>query len=230
MNPDDSPLQNNQPHVRYSAGEYDDYTARHVRPFDEMMAARVVEEMQGRPADAVLLDIGTGTARLLLHLAGLAPLHAVRFVGTDAFEDMVERARQTVEAAGLSPRIEIRLDDVHTMRLGDRFADLVISRSTVHHWSDPTRAFVEIYRVLTPGGVAIIHDVRRDPPTEAIAEFNRLRAAAGLPPSHLDEKLTVAEASTHLRQAGLEGVSRVTSGRRGLGALGYEILIRKPGA
>ena len=225
---DESPIRDNQPHVRYSAETYDDYTARSVQVFDEMMAARVLDVMHGRAPDAVLLDIGTGTARLLVHLAGLAPLQRVRFVGTDAFEDMVDRARQTVDAAGLTNRIEVHVDDVHDMRLGDAFADVVISRSTVHHWSNPSRAFAEIYRVLKPGGIAIVHDVRRDPAPEAIAEFNRQRALAGLAPSHLDEKLTVAEVVDTLRDAGLERVSRAKGGARGLGALGYEVVIEKP--
>jgi ubiquinone/menaquinone biosynthesis C-methylase UbiE len=222
------PLQNNQAHVRYSAEQYDAYTAKYVARFDEILAARIVEAMAGRPPEATLLDVGTGTARLLIYLAAIPALQQMRFVGTDVFEDMVARAQETVSAAGLSDRIDVRLEDVHAMRFADGFADIAISRSTIHHWSQPAQAFREIYRVLKPGGVAILHDVRRDPAPEAIADFNAQRAKAGLPPSHLEEKFTVAEVTEFLREANLASASRVKSSSKGIAALGYEVVIEKP--
>jgi ubiquinone/menaquinone biosynthesis C-methylase UbiE len=218
----------NQAHVRYSADQYDDYTARYVKTFDDLLASRVVEEMAGRAPGAVLLDIGTGTARLLLHLARLPELRDAAIVGTDVFDDMVEAATRTVADAGLSARIRVLREDVHEMQLPDEYADVIISRSTVHHWSNPPQAFREIHRLLKPGGVAVLHDVRRDPAPEAIEEFNRLRALAGIGPSHLDEKFTVDEVSGFLAEAGLAGRSRVHAADKGLRALGYEVVIRKP--
>lgn len=221
-------LQPHQPHVRYTADKYDEYTSTQIGMFDDMLAASVIEEMRGRPAGSVLLDVGTGTARLLVVLAARPELAHVRLVGSDVFDDMVERARVTVADAGLSDRIELRQDDVHAMRLPDDYADVILSRSTIHHWTDPVRAFREIYRVLTPGGVAKIQDVRRDPAPEAIAEFNRRRALAGIPPSFLDEKFTVAEVTAFVEQAGLQACAKVKASDSGIAALGYEVRIRKP--
>lgn len=222
------PMEKNQAHVRYTADRYDEFTAGFVRPFDEMVTRRVVGEARDRPAGSVLLDVGTGTARLLIHLARVESLSGLRLIGTDLFADMIERARQSVAEAGLSDRIELTQQDVHAMDLPDESADIVLSRSTIHHWSDPSRALAEIDRVLRPGGVAFIHDVRRDPAPEALEEFNRLRARAGLGPSFLDEKFTAAEVEAFLLAAGLADRGTVHAPSSGLGALGMEVEIRKP--
>lgn len=217
-----------QPHVRYTAESYDQYTARFVKPFDDMLAKQVLDEVLPGPDGRVVLDIGTGTARFLVRLAGLDELKGWRLIGTDVFADMIERANQTIADEGFEGRIELLEQDVHAMDLPDGFADIVISRSTLHHWERPVQALAEIDRVLKPGGVAIIHDVRRDPAPEAIAEFNRMRTEAGLPPSFLDEKFTAAEVEGFLAEAGLAEHSRVLAPKSGLGALGMAVEIAKP--
>ncbi len=217
-------------HVRYTADAYDTYTAQFVSRFDDVLAERVLEEAIPRMPGATLLDVGTGTARILVHLARMRNLSGLRLVGSDVFEDMIRRAEQTVAEAGFADRIELRIDDVHTMQLPDGFADIVISRSTIHHWKDPRKALREIFRVLKPGGIAMIHDVRRDPAPEAIEEFNRLRAEAGIGPSFLDEKFTAAEVRGMLADAGLADYAQVYRPERGLMALGFAVEMHKPAA
>jgi len=221
-------LKKNDPHVRYTADQYDQFTASFVKPFDEMVAWRVIKEARPRLPGALLLDVGTGTARLLVHLARIEELAGLHIVGTDFFADMVERAKRTVVEAGLTDRIELIQQDVHAMSLPDGYADIILSRSTLHHWADPPRALAEIYRVLRPGGIALIHDVRRDPEPEALAEFNRLREMAGVGPSYLDEKFTSQEAEAFVREAGLAAHATIRAPKNGLGALGMEVEIIKP--
>ncbi|HKQ18059.1 MAG TPA: methyltransferase domain-containing protein, partial [Solirubrobacterales bacterium] len=38
--------------------------------------------------------------------------------------------------------------------------DVVVSTLSLHHWSDPAAVFAEIGRVLRPGGVALVYDLR----------------------------------------------------------------------
>src|SRR5205085_3692735 len=108
-------------------------------------------------------------------------LDAVRLVGTDAFEDMIQTGSAAIRKAGFANRIELILDTVHDMNLPSNFAHLIVSRSTLHHWKDATlpdqvpRALHEIFRVLKPGGMALIVDVRRDAPPEVVAKFNTQR-------------------------------------------------------
>jgi ubiquinone/menaquinone biosynthesis C-methylase UbiE len=218
----------NEAHVRYSAEEYDRYTAKFVRPFDEALADRVIEEVEKRPGASRLVDVGAGTARLLLYLATLPRLDQLTFIGTDLFEDMVQQGRKAIADVNLANRVRMVTTDVHAMELPDECADIIISRSTLHHWSDPVRALREIDRLLKPGGVAIIHDVRRDPSPEALAEFNRLRAMAGIGPAFLDEKFTTGEVRDLLDRAGLGTRALLGAPTEGLWALGMEVEIHKP--
>ena len=80
---------------------------------------------------------------------------------------------------------------------------------------------------LAPGGVAIIHEPRRDPSPDALAEFNRARAAVGVEPARMEEKYTAAEVDAFLRRAGLAKQSIISAPRRGPGSMGFEVRISK---
>jgi len=218
----------NQPHVRYTAAEYDRYTREFVKPYDEMLAAWILRQIPNLPPDFTLLDVGTGTAQFLIHVAQLPELASARLVGTDVFDDMIRTAQSAVHDAGLPHRIELLRDDVHHMQLPDSFADLIVSRSTLHHWANPVDALREIYRVLKPGGTVLIVDVRRDAPEDAVKQFNQLREKAGLGASFLDEKYTAPEVRAFAEKAGLQSCCSVDVGTDGISALGLSLRMRKP--
>ena len=224
----------NQAHVRYTAEQYDDYTKEFVKPYDDMLAAWVLQESRKLPAAFTLLDVGTGTARFLIHLASIPELDAVRLIGTDAFDDMIQTGSAAIGNAGFANRIELILDTVHNMKLPSNLAHLIVSRSTLHHWKDATfpdpvpRALQEIFRVLKPGGMALIVDVRRDAPPEAVEKFNTQRRQAGIGDSFLGEKFTVAEVQAFAETAGIGSYCTVEAGKSGLSLLGLALVIKKP--
>jgi len=230
----------NQSHVRYTPEVYDFYTSHYVSAFDDILAQRVREEAFTRMPSATLLDIGTGTARFLVHLARFPDLTDLRLVGTDVEPDMIAQALKTVAREGFSERIELLVDDAQQMKFPSEFADIIVTRSTLHHWTDRPGALREIFRVLKPSGIAMIHDVRRDPAPEALAEFNRLREEANeklklmgienprLGRSVTEEKFTVPEVKEFLREAGILDYAQIYRPERGLMALGFAVEIYKP--
>jgi ubiquinone/menaquinone biosynthesis C-methylase UbiE len=212
-------------HVHYSAESYDKYTEGFVQIYDEGIVNRLLQE--GATRGGVLLDVGTGTARLLIKIAAVPALASLRMIGVDYYQDMVDEARRAVSLAQLEGRIELTQADAHQLPYPEDFADFIISRSTIHHWADPVQALKEMFRVLKPGGVALVHDVRRDPAPDVLAQFNEQRRLAGVEPCRLEEKYTAGEVKAFLIEAGLQYDAIVAAPTEGAGALGFEVRIAK---
>ena len=213
--------------VQYSAKLYDQYTAQQIRNYDDLMAHSLLAAYREHGGDALTLDIGTGTGQLLIYLAQAPEFDRMRFEGLDLFDDMVAQARQNVHDHALDARIRIVQGDVHRLPQPDDYADFIVSRSTIHHWAEPVQAFREMVRVLKPFGIMIIHDLRRDPPPDILAESNRRRAEIGVPPTNLAEKYTVAEIWDLLEQADIADLCAVGTTEDGIAAIGFEIRMRK---
>jgi ubiquinone/menaquinone biosynthesis C-methylase UbiE len=124
-----------------------------------------------------VLDIGTGPGWLLIKLHRLSP--DLRLVGLDISASMVVQARKNL--AGLRPADIIKLCVGKSSQLP--FAvesfDTVVSTGSLHHWKDPLAGLNEVYRVLKPGGYAIMYDIVRDTPAyileETRQEFGKVR-------------------------------------------------------
>jgi ubiquinone/menaquinone biosynthesis C-methylase UbiE len=211
--------------VHYSAEAYDRFTQGFLGRFDRLLADRVLQEVRANTGGRLLLDAGCGTCRFLLRLAALTELKEISFIGLDYYDDMIEVSRANLERENLLARIALVNGDVHHMPFSDGAMDFVVSRSTVHHWADPAAALVEIRRVLAPGGVALIHEIRRDPDPAALAAFNSFRTAAGVEPSRLDEKYTLREIREIVSSSGLGEEAVVFAPSRGYASLGCEIRI-----
>ena len=68
----------------------------------------------------------------------------------------------------------------------------------------------------------------KDADGELLEKFTQMRASVGYPPTHVEEKVTLQEARELVIEAGLDHCTVVTSPSSGMGALGFEILIKKP--
>jgi ubiquinone/menaquinone biosynthesis C-methylase UbiE len=128
-------------------------------------------------AQGSLLDIGTGPAWLLLKLHQHSP--AMRLVGIDSSPAMVAKARKNILGAGLSDVIEIREGNASQIPFADRAFDIVVSTGSIHHWKHPIAALNDVYRVLKPGGYALMYDLVTDTPAAILNEmahqFGRLK-------------------------------------------------------
>jgi len=101
-----------------------------------------------------LLDIGTGTGRLLELLAG----RAESALGIDASRAMVALARTRLNRAGL-PHCAVRLMDMYRLPLADASFDVVTVMMVLHHAADPAAMLAEAARVLRPGGLMAVVDL-----------------------------------------------------------------------
>lgn len=215
---------NNMP-VHYSAQTYDRFTHTFLGRFDDLLVMRVRQEVRANSSGRRFLDAGCGTGRFLLRLASMPELSSLNFIGLDYFEDMLEVARENVRREELGDRIDVVHGDMHRLPFDSGSLDFVVSRSTLHHLADPAAALVEIRRCLAPGGVALIHEVRRDADPNAMAMFNRLRGQAGVEPSRSEEKYTLEEIHGFVEKSGLGDEARVLAPLRGYASLGCEVRI-----
>ncbi len=215
-------------HVAMSAQEYHEYISTSTGPWDELLLSRFSQVYTSSPAGRVVVDIGTGTAVLLIRLAEKPEYSDATFIGTDLFADMIRTAEEAVTFAGLSDRIRLDECDVHRLPYRGDYADYVLSRSNIHHWADPVQAFREIYRILKRGGIAMLHEPRRDPNPQVLEEFIRRRRAAGFASNDLSEKYTVKEVRGFLEGAGIGAHSQIFAPEEGPASMGFEVYIAKP--
>ncbi|MBV8133561.1 MAG: metalloregulator ArsR/SmtB family transcription factor [Alphaproteobacteria bacterium] len=149
-----------------------------------------------------LLDIGTGTGRMIEILAP----RVERALGIDQSREMLAVARVNLERAGLENGL-VRLGDMYQLALTDACFDAVVIHQVLHYADRPAAVIAEAARVLRPNGILILVDFAphsleflRDEHAHrrlgfADAELAEWCAAAGLdpaPPRHLrGDPLTV---------------------------------------
>ena len=98
-----------------------------------------------------LLDIGTGTGRLL----ELCAPRVESGLGIDASPAMLALARTRLAKPGLS-HVTVRLGDMYRMPLPDTAFAIVVLQMVLHYAEDPAAALAEAARVLGREGLLIV--------------------------------------------------------------------------
>ncbi|WP_207476959.1 ArsR/SmtB family transcription factor [Arenibaculum pallidiluteum] len=108
------------------------------------------------PAEGIddLLDIGTGTGRMIELLAPRVR-HAI---GIDTSREMLAVARANLERAGLLARCQVRQGDMYQLPYDDGSFDAILLHQVLHYAEDPSAALAEAARVLRPGGRLVAVD------------------------------------------------------------------------
>ncbi len=133
-----------------NAGEWDTIRALHVA--EDAVETAMREALGTRVFDS-LLDLGTGTGRLL---ELFAPLYR-RAIGIDASNDMLKVARANLDRAAIA-NAQVRLGDIHHLPFARNSFDVVTIHQVLHYLDDPERAISEAARVLRPGGRLLVVD------------------------------------------------------------------------
>lgn len=127
----------------------------HIRSLyvPEEQVERALSDMIGPGHVGDLLDIGTGTGRMLEVFAGRAD-HAL---GIDMSREMLAFARSRLEGGGLA-NCQVRQGDMYDLAVPDASTDLAIIHQVLHFADEPAMAIQEAARVLKPGGRVLIVD------------------------------------------------------------------------
>lgn len=131
----------------------------------------VTADVCGRWTSGKLLDVGTGPGRLLIELHRKAP--GFDLVGIDIAPGMVAQARNNMELQGISEKVSIREGSADALPFEETSFDLVLSTGSFHHWKNEIGGLNECYRVLKPGGSALIYDLIADTPKSVLRQSRR---------------------------------------------------------
>jgi ubiquinone/menaquinone biosynthesis C-methylase UbiE len=197
-------------YFRENAAHWDRIRSLYI---DEREVEAALVEIIGAEAPRDLLDIGTGTGRML---EVLGP-RVARALGIDQSREMLSVARVNLERAGLGNGI-VRLGDMYQLPLRDACFDAIVVHQVLHYADRPAAAIAEAARVLRPDGVLVLADFAphaqeflRDEHAHrrlgfADAEIAEWCRAAGLepaPPRHLPgDPLTVVIWTAYREAAG----------------------------
>jgi ArsR family transcriptional regulator len=133
-----------------NAAEWDAIRSLHVA--DSAVEAQMAALLGDAPL-GTLIDIGTGTGRMLELFAGRADAA----LGIDRSSEMLRLARAKLSERGLD-RAELRQADLYALPMADGAADVAILHHVLHFAQQPGAAIAEAARVLGRGGRLLIAD------------------------------------------------------------------------
>jgi ubiquinone/menaquinone biosynthesis C-methylase UbiE len=126
----------------------------------KLMAKQLVAKI---PANGKVLEIAPGPGYFCMELAKLGNF---QITGLDISKSFVEIARRNAARAVL--KIDFREGNASGMPFADETFDFTFCQAAFKNFSEPVKAISEMYRVLKPGGLAVIADLRRDAPQDEI--------------------------------------------------------------
>ena len=133
-----------------NADRWESLRSLHVQ---EAQVENAMLDMLGTHKFKTILDLGTGTGRIL----ELLSTRGQNLWGIDTSRDMLAVARANLENAKLK-NVQIRHADIYALPFGDGTADLVCIHQVLHFLDDPQRALLEARRVLGASGQLLIVD------------------------------------------------------------------------
>lgn len=132
------------------ATEWDAIRSLHV---PESAVEAAIEKMLAGQSVGALVDLGTGTGRILELLGA----QAKSAIGIDRSPEMLRLARAKLAAAGME-RVELRQGDIYALPLTSQSTDTVVLHQVLHYAQQPAAAINEAARLLVPGGRLLIVD------------------------------------------------------------------------
>lgn len=126
----------------------------------KLMAGQLVKKI---PAGGSVLEIAPGPGYFCIELAKLGEY---KITGLDISKSFVEIAQKNAVEAGM--KIEFRQGNASAMPFENESFDFTFCQAAFKNFSEPVKAIAEMYRVLRPGGLSVISDLRCDASPEDI--------------------------------------------------------------
>ncbi|MEM7290187.1 MAG: metalloregulator ArsR/SmtB family transcription factor [Pseudomonadota bacterium] len=184
-----------QEYFTKNAGDWDKIRSLHV---DEDQVESAMLEMVGDAKFNAMLDLGTGTGRILELFSHLYE----KGTGIDASRDMLSLARTRLDSASLS-RVQTRQGNLYILPTQSASFNFVTIHQVLHFLDDPMGAIREAAKALAPDGRLLIVDFA--PHTLEFLQHEHAHRRLGFSDSQITEWLGMAglslENTKHLRSA-----------------------------
>jgi len=134
------------------AASYDavvDYFDRYTERFTSHLPAPMLA-MANAPANASVLDVGTGTGIVALDVASKNGASG-KVSGIDLSDGMLATAKEKAEKKGLTAQTDFLKMDAENLTFDSDSFDAAISLYALRHFPNPDKSVNEVFRVLKPG-------------------------------------------------------------------------------
>ncbi len=145
-----------EPEVMDTIEDALEYDAMDFTDVNTAFAERAVELL---PPEGIIIDLGTGTARIPILITELNP--RLKIIATDLSKNMLEVGKKNVSKSKFKDNIVLLTVDAKHLPYPDHFFDGVISNSLIHHIPDPLQVFKEINRVAKSTATIFLRDLIR---------------------------------------------------------------------
>lgn len=102
----------------------------------------------------LILDVATGTGDFAFE--SLKILNPDKIIGVDISQGMLNVAKEKIAKRKLEDKIEVQLGDSERLLFGDHTFDAVTVAFGVRNFENLQKGLDDIYRVLKPGGKAVV--------------------------------------------------------------------------
>ena len=151
------------------AYEYDDFSRKYrlkdLKEYANLATAHVT-------SGGSVLEIATGPGYFCTELAKLGNF---KITGLDISNDLVKIARTNAQQEGV--KVDFLQGNASSIQFPDMSFDFIFCSWAIKNFMEPQKVLNEMYRVLKPGGTALIIDLNHD---AASQEWNRYSSSLGL--------------------------------------------------
>lgn len=127
--------------------------------FTEVNTAFAERAIEILPQEGLILDLGTGTARIPILITELNP--KLKIIATDLSKNMLEVAKLNLEKSKYMSNIVLAQVDAKKLPYPNNYFDGIISNSLIHHIPDPIQVFLECNRVAKQNAALFFRDLVR---------------------------------------------------------------------